>query len=155
MLIALLFVTLAATAATTPKAPAEAPKPADSQLTREIAAQDAAMFAAFNAHDVAALMAFFTDDLEFYHDKGGLQSHAEVREGFGRLFTNNAGIQRRLVAGTLEVYPVPEYGAIEVGRHQFCHVEHGHDDCGVFQFTMVWQKKDDRWRVTRVLSYGH
>jgi len=33
--------------------------------------------------------------------------------------------------------------------------ENGKDDCGVFEFAMIWQKKDDRWRITRVISYGH
>lgn len=35
-----------------------------------ITALDSALFAAFNAHDAAALGGWFTPDLEFYHDKG-------------------------------------------------------------------------------------
>jgi hypothetical protein len=44
---------------------------------------------------------------------------------------------------------------MELGTHRFCHIENGKQDCGSFRFAHVWQKKDDRWRVTRVLSYGH
>jgi len=36
-------------------------------IYREIAEHDTAMFTAFNAHDLPALMAYFSDGLEFYH----------------------------------------------------------------------------------------
>jgi hypothetical protein len=42
------------------------------ELFETIARMDSAIFDAFNAHDVDRLMASFTDDLEFYHDTGGL-----------------------------------------------------------------------------------
>ena len=41
------------------------------QLFETIAQQDEKMLAAFNAHDVNGLMSMFSDDVEFYHDKGG------------------------------------------------------------------------------------
>ena len=44
---------------------------AGTPLRDEIAAADAAMFAAFNAHDADGLGAWFASDLEFYHDKDG------------------------------------------------------------------------------------
>jgi len=149
-LIAAAVITLCSTtAAAQPAAPSE------STLTTEIAAQDAAMFAAFNSHDLPGLMNYFSEDLEFYHDKDGLLSYAKVTDGFKRLFAMDMGLKRTLVPGTMHVYPIPNYGALEVGQHKFCHVENGRDDCGVFEFSHVWQKKDDRWRVTRILSYGH
>ena len=46
--------------------------PESSQLFETTAQLDAKMFGAFNAHDVDLLMSPFTDDIEFYHDKGGL-----------------------------------------------------------------------------------
>jgi hypothetical protein len=36
---------------------------------------DSAIFDAFNAHNVERLMTMFTDDLEFYHDTGGLTDY--------------------------------------------------------------------------------
>jgi len=128
---------------------------AETPLEKEIAEQDAAMFAAFNAHDAAKLMTFFADDLEFFHDKDGRLTRANVAEGLTRVLTNNGDLRRELVPGTLEVYPVPGYGAMELGVHRFCHTENGKQDCGVFRFAHVWQKKDGRWRVTQVLSYDH
>jgi hypothetical protein len=64
-------------------------------------------------------------------------------------------LRRDLVKGSLEVYPVKDYGAIETCLHKFCHVENGKDDCGTFKNVMVWQKKDGQWKVTRVISYDH
>ena len=113
------------------------------------------MFAAFNAHDIGTLMSFFADDLEFYHDNDGRLSRTQVAQDFTRLFSQNNGLRRDLVAQTLEVHPVPGYGAIELGSHRFCHMENAREDCGVFRFAHVWQLKDGRWRVTRVLSFGH
>ena len=129
--------------------------PADAKLYDEIAAVDKTMFDAFNAHDVDRLGTFFAPNLEFFHDKDGLEGYAATMVGFKSLLSRNDGIRRRLVPGTLEVYPVPNYGAMEVGAHEFCHEEHGKTDCGTFQFLMVWQKKDGAWKVTRVMSYGH
>jgi ketosteroid isomerase-like protein len=139
---------------------ASAPKPkvkaaADPALRAEIARMDKAMFDAFNGHDANALMALFSEDLEFYHDKEGLVRYEAVRNGFTSMFAQNNGIRRDLVPGSLEVYPIGTYGAIEIGAHRFCHVENGKNDCGVFKFLHVWRKAGDRWQVTRVVSWGH
>jgi ketosteroid isomerase-like protein len=124
-------------------------------LTTEIQKQDAAFFGAFNAHELEPMMAIFAADVEFYHDKDGRQSFDQLKAGFQTMFSRNDGIRRDLVPGTFRVYPVPNYGAIETGTHKFCHVERGKDDCGAFQFVLVWQKQDGRWRVTRALSFDH
>jgi ketosteroid isomerase-like protein len=125
------------------------------ELTETIARMDALIFDAFNAHNVDALMALFTDDLEFYHDKGGLTNKQQTREGFAGMFGRTPDIRRELVKGSLGVYPIKDYGAIEVGTHRFCHKENGKDDCGNFPFIMTWQKIGDSWKISRVISYGH
>lgn len=124
-------------------------------LFDEIAAQDRAMFEAFNAHDAEKIGTFFDDGLEFYHDAGGLSGKPESVAGLARMFAQNNGIRRDLVPGSLQVYPIKDYGAIEIGAHRFCHQEDGKDDCGVFQFVQIWQKKNGGWKVTRVVSYDH
>lgn len=128
---------------------------ADPKLHAEIEKADAELFAAFNAGDAERLAAFFSEDLEFYHDLGGLQRYKEVMESFRTNLARNNGLRRELVPGSLQVYPVPNFGAMQLGSHKFCHMENGKEDCGVFQFAHVWQKKDGKWRITRVLSFGH
>ncbi|MBC6698026.1 nuclear transport factor 2 family protein [Hymenobacter puniceus] len=133
------------------------PPPVAPELYRTIARQDSLMFVAFNQHDVATLQTFFAEDLEFYHDKGGLANFQQTMQGFRNLFDQNktTGLNRQLVPGTLEVYPIHNYGAVETYQHRFCHVENGRDDCGTFKNMMVWRLRDGRWQVTRVVSYGH
>lgn len=130
-------------------------QPAPSSLQAEIARADAEMFEAFNAHDLDRAMGWFARDLEFYHDKNGLVSYDGVKEGYRGLFAQDNGMRRELVSGSLEVYPVKDFGAIEVGRHRFCHIEGGRNECGTFKFTMVWRKQNGKWQVTRALSYDH
>jgi len=125
------------------------------QLRETVGALDRRMFDAYNAHDLDKLMSMFTVDLEFYHDTGGLVGYEQVREGFRGIFANNKDIRRDLVAGSLEVYPIKGYGAIEIGQHRFCHTENGKDDCGTFRFLHVWRFADGAWQVSRIVSYGH
>lgn len=131
--------------------------PVSQELYNEIQHMDSVMFDAFNQRDVDQLMATFSEDLEFYHDLGGVTDYTQTKENFIKLFENNrnTGLKRELVKGTLEVYPIKDFGAIATGKHRFCHYENGKLDCGTFQFAHTWQKKDGEWKVTRVLSYGH
>jgi hypothetical protein len=131
--------------------------PVSQELYAEIAHMDSVMFNAFNAHDLEKLKTTFSQDLEFYHDKGGLTDYKLTMENFSKLFENNktTGLRRDLVEGSLEVYPIKDYGAVETCMHRFCHIENGKDDCGTFKNVMVWQKKDGQWKVTRVVSYDH
>lgn len=137
---------------TTLSASAQPQKPMS--LHDEILQQDTAMFEAFNAHQLDKVAAYFDDSLEFYHDQGGLTGKRESLAGIKGMFDQNNGMRRDLV-GTLEVYPIKDYGAIEIGAHRFCHQENGKDDCGTFKFLHVWQKQKDGWKITRVVSYDH
>jgi ketosteroid isomerase-like protein len=125
------------------------------ELSDTIAHMDSLLFEAFNSHDLKKLMAGFTSDLEFYHDKDGFLDYNRVSEGFKRMFDQNNGMRRELVSGSLEVYPINNYGAIEIGTHKFCHVENGKNDCGTFPFIMIWQRSADGWKISRVISYNH
>jgi ketosteroid isomerase-like protein len=125
------------------------------ELFERIARMDTAIFDAFNAHDVERLMTMFTDDLEFYHDTGGLTDYRQTQENFKKMFAGTPDIRRDLVKGSLEVYPVKDHGAIEIGEHRFCHKENSKDECGIFKFAMIWRKSGESWKISRVISYGH
>jgi ketosteroid isomerase-like protein len=131
-------------------------KATSGELFETIARADAVVFDAFNAHDVTRLMEMFTDDLEFYDDGDGApKGSSQVREDFQALFARVPDLHRELVRGTMEVYPLAGYGAIEVGEHRFCHAENGKADCGSTKFSMVWRHVGDKWKLSRVLSYAH
>jgi ketosteroid isomerase-like protein len=125
------------------------------ELFETIVGLDRSIFDAFNRHEVDPLMAFFTSDLEFYHDTGGLTNYEQTRTSFGKLFASTPDIRRELVKSSLLVYPIKDYGAVEIGEHTFCHKENGKDDCGTFKFVMIWRKEGDSWKISRVISAGH
>lgn len=130
------------------------PRP-QNELRSAVLTADSALFTAFNNRDLVTLRSFFTRDLEFYQDNEGIENYAQTMKDFGKMFSQSAPIRRELVPGSLEVYPIKNYGAMEVGRHRFCHVENGKDECGTFSFVHIWRRTKTGWRVSRVVSYGH
>jgi hypothetical protein len=130
-------------------------KKADEKLYAEIAHMDSVVFSAFNSRDTITFKKLFSEDLEFYHDKGGLTGYAETIGFMRSTANNNNGLRRDLIPGTLEVYPIPNYGAMEIGSHRFCHQENGKQDCGTFKFVHIWKQIGDEWKIARVVSYGH
>ncbi len=125
------------------------------ELYNAIAHMDSVLFNAFNSRDVEKLKTLFTEDLEFYHDLGGLTNYTQNIEAFKNTVAKNNDLRRELIAGTLEVYPVKDFGAMQIGQHRFCHTENGKPDCGTFKFVHIWKKVNGEWKISRVVSYGH
>jgi len=126
-----------------------------SSLYNEISHMDSVLFNAFNNRDIETFKTLFTTDLEFYHDKGGLTDYNYSIQSLKNTAAQNNGLRRELVKGSLEVYPIKDYGAIQIGAHTFCHPENGKMDCGTFKFVHVWKKINNEWKITRVISYDH
>ncbi|MBA3649858.1 MAG: nuclear transport factor 2 family protein [Chitinophagales bacterium] len=125
------------------------------ELYNQIAYMDSALFTAFNAQNMGALKSYFTEDLEWFQDNGGLLSYETVFENFATTFKKPFRLTRELVQGSLEVHPVKNYGAIEIGVHRFRHLENGKEEIGIFKFLMIWQNKNGLWKISRVISYDH
>ena len=130
-------------------------KKVDDSLFNQIAHLDSVLFNAFNGRDIETFKKLFTTDLEFYHDKGGLTGYEYTIQSLKNTAARNDGLKRELVPGSLEVYPIKDYGAIQIGAHRFCHVENGKQDCGTFKFVHIWKKFGNDWKITRVVSYDH
>lgn len=124
-------------------------------LYNEIYLHDSLLFAAFNSRDITTFKNYFNEDLEFYHDIGGLTNYQHTVNFLIEISKKNNQLKRELVPGSLQVYPIPGYGAMEIGSHRFCHIENGKEECGTFEFVQIWQKKEGKWKITRVISYGH
>jgi len=124
-------------------------------LYKEITHMDSVVFNAFNTRDIDLFKTLFTEDLEFFHDKGGLTNYDHTIDFLVTTAKSDNQLKRELVKGSLEVYPIPGYGAMEIGAHTFCHLENGKQDCGTFKFVQIWQKKNGDWKISRVVSYGH
>lgn len=124
-------------------------------LFAEIAKADADLFEAFNTCDLARSGEILAKDLEFYHDLTGLTDYSQTLESSKANCDRKLGLTRELVEGSLEVHPIGDYGALQIGQHTFCHPENGEMDCGTFEFVHVWRRVEDGWKLARVISYGH
>lgn len=130
--------------------------PVSKELYHTIMEKDSILFNAANKGDIDQLKTFFTKDLEFFHDVGGLAGYEETVDNFRRVAKNYSYTRRVLLPGSVEVYPIKDYGAIQSGLHQFCRLENGIlTHCGTFKFVHIWKLTDDGWKISRVVSYGH
>ncbi len=81
--------------------------PADAVLHNRIAQLDSIFFDAYNRCEtqLEVYANFYADDLEFYHDRGGLtQSKKEVVDGTAKHICGK--VTRHLKPDSLEVYPI-------------------------------------------------
>lgn len=137
----------------------------DQQLSAIILHNDSLFWQAYNACDITTMIKFFSDDIEFYHDKGGITNGiTALATSFEKGVCNNADsfrLRRAVINGSTRVYPLRQsgviYGAILTGEHLFYVQGKGKKERaeGLAKFTHLWILKDGVWKMTRVLSYDH
>lgn len=133
-------------------------------LREQIAARDLELFdVVFEQCAPDKLRALLTDDIEFYHDKGGATFGADkfvddyARSCAERSKPDAWRSRRKLVEDTLAVDPVPGFGAIETGEHLF-YERQGEGPqrlVGRAKFAQLWKSTPEGWRLARVFSYAH
>jgi hypothetical protein len=93
---------------------------AEVALARTVTRLDAELFDAFNHCDAPGELqkhaGYLAKGLEFYHDKGGV---TWTRAAYlANTEKNVCGhFRRELVPGSLEIFPIKDFGAIEQGWH--------------------------------------
>lgn len=137
----------------------------DRELSTLIAQKDSLFWHAYNTCDMLTMMSFFSADVEFYHDKGGITlGTADLESSFEKGVCSNRDsftLRREAVDGSVKVFPLRKagllYGAIISGEHTFNVKYKGKKEQaeGLARFTHVWLLKDGSWKMTRVLSYDH
>lgn len=117
-----------------------------------VLAQDQRLFGAFNTCDLKTLGEMVTDDLQFFHDQDGL---SVGRAPFLQAVSNNVcgKFTRSLEPGSVEVWRMPNYGAIEIGVHRFHHLDGSPDGLG--KFMIVWKESGGHWVMAQSFSYDH
>ncbi len=136
---------------------------AEQKLTATILHKDSLFWNAYNNCDYNNYGQFFTDDLEFYHDKGGITNGlaALIDVSKKNLCSNpDFRIRREAIPATLKVFPMQRsdtiYGAIFSGDHLFYITEKGKERLsGKARFTHLWLLQNGEWKMTRILSYDH
>ncbi|WP_066441346.1 nuclear transport factor 2 family protein [Chryseobacterium sp. CCH4-E10] len=116
----------------------------------------------FNTCDLSHYDSIVSDDLEFYHDKGGITSG---KAAFIASIRNNIcggpnKVKRELVPGSMKIYPLYNnnvlYAFIQEGEHNFAELYKGKWNKGSHaKFTILWILEDKNWKMKRVLSYDH
>jgi hypothetical protein len=118
---------------------------------------DSELFASFNhcqnPKELDKHTNYFSQDVEFYHDNGGVTWDRDSM--ISNTKKNACGnYTRKLIAGSFKAYPIKGFGAITEGVHIFC--QNKTKKCeGKADFVMIWRNVNDKWEITRALSYGH
>lgn len=130
---------------------------APQELTKTIVYMDSVLFYAFNTCDVNLSKSLFTEDLEFYHDAGGLTNYSQNVNSILQRCSGETRVRRELVKGTLEVFTIKDFGAVEIGSHRFYYTEKGQEEKldGTFKFVHIWKNTNGDWKISRVISYDH
>ena len=120
------------------------------KLYNTIVGLDSLLFDSYNSCKPDQYESLLSDDFEFYHDKGGLST--SKKDNVESIKKNICGkVKRELLKGSIEVSPIPGYGAVEIGSHRFHNlVEKSTSQYS--KFVVIWHYKDNSWKVTRVIS---
>ena len=126
-------------------------KSSDIKLHNEIVKMDAKYFNAYNTCDMKTQAEIYDEDLEFFHDKGGLTtSKSDILKS---LENNICGkVTRTLIKGSIEVYPIKDYGAVQIGYHKFFNKEEPNAKSIPSKFIVIWKNKNNSWKITKVIS---
>lgn len=126
-------------------------EPLTASLYDSIVAMDTKWEDAYNHCKLDVMEEIISEDLEFYHDQGGLLTSKKVLND--ALKNNICGkVQRALKPGSIEVYEIKGYGAVEMGMHGFHNVGHTGPPDHYAKFVHLWKRENGKWRITRVFS---
>lgn len=113
---------------------------------------DSILFEAYNNCRLKVFASLISDDIEFYHDRGGLTT--SKKDLIDAVKNNICGkVSRELLTGSIEVYPIPDYGAVQMGAHRFYNNQEKTSGPSSFsKFVHTWHRENGRWKLARVIS---
>jgi hypothetical protein len=129
-------------------------KPENQKLYDTIVKLDSIFFDAYNTCTInlEKYSSFYADNLEFYHDQGGLMTSKQgVIDATKKYICGK--VTRELVKGSIEVYAIKDYGAVEIGLQKF----HNNEEpigtpSKIGRFMILWENKNNAWKISRVVS---
>jgi ketosteroid isomerase-like protein len=116
-----------------------------------IVALDARWEDAYNNCKMDVMEQLISEDLEFYHDRGGLMTS---KQKLNEALKNNicGKVKRELKKGSIEVYEISGFGAVEMGMHGFLPSNSKGPADHYAKFVHVWKRQRGKWQITRVIS---
>ena len=122
------------------------------ELFELLRAKDSLLFEiGFNQCDLAQSGALLTEDLEFYHDQGGLSlSKSGILESIEKNICGKG--RRELVPESVEVHEIRGFGAVEIGLHKFYNSEAPNAVSKPSRFVTVWKEGSNGWKMHRIIS---
>ena len=135
----------------------------DQSIKELILKKDSVFWKAYNSCDISTMNNFLAEDIEFYHDKGGIElGSKQLNEGLkkGLCQTGKNHLRREAIEKSIQVFPLMDnhqiYGVILSGEHLFYIQEEDSERLdGQAKFNHLWLFKDGEWKMHRVLSYDH
>jgi len=129
-------------------------KPDNQQLYDTIVKLDSIFFEAYNTCNLnlEKYGSFYSENIEFYHDQGGIMtSKQDIISATQKYICGK--VTRELVKGSIEVYPIKNFGAIEIGLQKF---HNNQEPIGtpskVGRFLIIWENQNNEWKIKRVVS---
>ena len=127
----------------------------------EVLIAQADFWQGFNECDADRMASRVTLDVEFYHDKEGMNASRELV--VQSLLTgpcsdeSDLRLRREAVAGSEQFHSLAGGYALLSGEHRFFTRQGSsserHDSIARFQ--AIWQNTDDGWQMRRIVSYDH
>ncbi len=125
--------------------------PANKNLFNEIIAMDKEFFDAYNNCDLKKQADIYSDDIEFFHDKGGLMtSKQDIIDGTERNICGK--VTRTLLKESVEVYPIHNYGAVQIGFHKYYNNQEPNAESIPAKFILIWHNQNGKWKIKKVVS---
>lgn len=121
------------------------------ELYREIVQMDSIWEDSYNHCKMDVQQQLISENIEFYHDIGGLSTS---KEKLMNAYKKNicGQVTRELLKGSIEVYPIKDFGAVEMGYHRFHSIHDTGPNSHYARFIHIWKKEDNQWKITRVIS---
>jgi hypothetical protein len=124
--------------------------PESKALHDTIARMDSIFFDAYNSCKMDVVESLISDSMEFYHDRGGLSTS---KKDIVVAIKNNIchKVRREVLKGSIEVYNIPNFGAVEMGAHRFHNLVEK-STSRFAKFVLIWHRENGQWKLYRIIS---
>ncbi|WP_373395860.1 nuclear transport factor 2 family protein [Algoriphagus halophilus] len=134
-----------------------------SSIKQQILEFNSDYWKAYNACDVEKILSMESEDIEFYHDRGGLTiGQSESKKVWENFCKKKEWKLEAILMDDIKVYELKDsgnlYAAIIIGELSFHAIRLSDGEkfpAGFSSYTTVLNYENGEWRMSRALSYNH